>query len=260
MTAASAWAVAPHPRLGRPVASVAGSRDGAATSAPVRVVPNGLADLFVSAPLDAPTELVELALYGLKTRARTVLSPTRVANVSVRIRAAHVGALFGVDAAELIDHAVPLRDLWGPAVDRLADDLARAPGFEARKAVLERALLARITALDDSGARLAGAAAHAIEDRRGLIRVAELARHLGCGERRLLRTFRRHVGLSPKSYAGVVRFREAWGDLARGDPQARVAAQRGYSDQAHLLREFRRFAGARPSAVGFVQSRALSPE
>jgi len=258
VTAASAWTVAAHPRLGKPVARVAGSRDGTAAPTPVRVVPDGLADLLVSAPIEAPTELVELALYGLKTRARTVLSPTRVANVSVRIRAAHVGALFGTDAATLVDRAVPLRELWGAAADRIADDLARASDFGTRKAVLEHALLDRVGALDDSGAQLAEAAARAIEDRHGLVRIAELAQQLECGERRLLRTFRRHVGLSPKAYAGVVRFQSAWGDLARGDSQAGVATRRGYSDQAHLLREFRRFSGAPPSAVGFVQSPAAS--
>jgi len=255
---ASAWEVAPRAALARRVVAVAGSRDGRAAPRPVRVVPDGLANLFVSTPVGAPNELIEFAAYGLKTHALTVLSPARVANVSVQIRAAHVGALFGVDATELTDRSVPLLELWGPAADRIACDLMRAPSFGARKSVLERALLERSAALEDSDARLAEAASNAIEDRRGRIRVAELARRLGCGERRLLRVFRHHVGVAPKTFAGIVRFRAAWAELSRGELQAGVALRRGYSDQAHLLRDFRRYSGTRPRAVGFLQSAADS--
>jgi transcriptional regulator GlxA family with amidase domain len=99
-----------------------------------------------------------------------------------------------------------------------------------------------------------------IDQRGGRIRIAALAQRLGCGERRLLRVFRRHVGLAPKAYASVVRFHVAAGDLAQGDSQVRVATRRGYADQAHLLRDFRRFAGVRPGAVGFVQSVPGAPE
>lgn len=258
MNETSTWSVPPDPRLANPVAAIAGSRDGHGAPAPVRVVPDGLASLLVSAPIDAPHDLVEVAVYGFKTRALTVLSPTRVVNVAVQIRASHIGTLFGTDAAALTDRSVPLRELWGGAADRVLRDLAGAPDFTARKRILERALLERHSAPADAGRCLAAEGVRAIEATGGRIRVSALARQLDCSERRLLRVFRHHIGVSPKAFAGVARFRAAWADLARGELQVTVAAQRGYSDQAHLLREFRRFSGSRPQAVGFLQSSATS--
>jgi AraC-like DNA-binding protein len=83
--------------------------------------------------------------------------------------------------------------------------------------------------------------------RRGALRVRHLERELEIGERRLERLFRERVGVPPKLFARIVRFRAAFGQLAQGQPQAAVALDGGYADQAHMLREFREFAGTSPS-------------
>ncbi len=58
------------------------------------------------------------------------------------------------------------------------------------------------------------------------------------------------VGVTPKLFfARIVRFQgafERWGEDPRG--WARVAADCGYYDQAHLLRDFRQFAGDPPGS------------
>lgn len=59
----------------------------------------------------------------------------------------------------------------------------------------------------------------------------------------------RTVGVSPKGYAQIQRF--VW-TLARlresdGVDWSRLAATAGYSDQAHLVRDFRRVAFASPT-------------
>lgn len=50
-----------------------------------------------------------------------------------------------------------------------------------------------------------------------------------------------------------MRFNQARSMLAAGVGGAEVAARCGYADQSHLVAEFRRFAGAPPSAVRFLQ-------
>jgi AraC-like DNA-binding protein len=217
-------------------------------------VPDGLADLLVSVSLESPGDVVELAVYGIKTRPIVVESATRVENIAVRLRAGAVATLLGIAAHELTDRAVPLADLWGDRAAELASQIARTRGFDARRALLERALQERPDSGLEAEATLAAEAALAIEASGGRVRVAELALRLDAGERRLQRAFRRHVGLAPKTYARIVRFRQTWEALGQGERQSRVAAAHGYSDQAHLLRDFRRFAGTSPRRVGFVQS------
>ena len=70
----------------------------------------------------------------------------------------------------------------------------------------------------------------------------------GYSQRRFLTLFRAAVGLSPKRYARLVRFRSALARVAaRGvSSWADLALAAGYSDQSHFNREFREFAGVTP--------------
>lgn len=62
--------------------------------------------------------------------------------------------------------------------------------------------------------------------------------------------FRAQIGVTPKRAARVLRYERAARLLARGDlPVVQVAAMCGYADQAHLTREFTRFAGLTPAVV-----------
>jgi methylphosphotriester-DNA--protein-cysteine methyltransferase len=61
--------------------------------------------------------------------------------------------------------------------------------------------------------------------------------------------FRAEVGLSPKAYQRLARFRATLTsiDAAAGLGWPAFAAERGYYDQAHLIREFRAHAGLSPT-------------
>jgi transcriptional regulator GlxA family with amidase domain len=94
-------------------------------------------------------------------------------------------------------------------------------------------------------------AAHQIDASAGLARVGDVARALGMSRKHLNTLFRDHVGMSPKGYAGLVRFdrltqrlwcspNPSWADLALAS---------GFADQAHLAREVRRFSGLSPTGL-----------
>ncbi|MGH7561344.1 MAG: AraC family transcriptional regulator [Gemmatimonadales bacterium] len=76
-----------------------------------------------------------------------------------------------------------------------------------------------------------------------------LGRSLGVSARTLERRVLDEVGLAPRTLARVLRFRRAFRLLDRSAPGSwsRSAAAAGYFDQAHLIRDFRRFAGAPPT-------------
>jgi AraC-like DNA-binding protein len=79
-------------------------------------------------------------------------------------------------------------------------------------------------------------------------RVDQLARRLGTSARRLQRLFAQHVGLGPKWVINRLRVHEV-AERAERAPRidwARLAADLGYSDQSHLVREFRSAVGEPP--------------
>jgi methylphosphotriester-DNA--protein-cysteine methyltransferase len=93
-------------------------------------------------------------------------------------------------------------------------------------------------------------------------RVADLVETTGLSDRQVRYVFDRWIGVSPKSYARIARFRRvltASGAVELADPGltsgplpqpdwAALAAATGYSDQSHLHHDFVAFAGMTPGA------------
>ncbi len=89
---------------------------------------------------------------------------------------------------------------------------------------------------------------------RGSGGIDNLARHVLLSRRQLNTLFTREVGLSPKSVSRLMRFHQAARLIAsrvrsccRVVDLAQVAADCGYFDQSHLIRDFRQFSGTSPS-------------
>ena len=188
---------------------------------------------FVHAPDTATTLVLCTAsegayVIGPRDRARYV-SGSRAMRTVVRLTPGRAQAVLDVPVDELVDRVVPLSEVWG-----------RPVGDEA---ALRSALLSRVAATDPKRSDLVHAAA-------GLLRtrgVAQTARALAVSERHLRTVFTRAVGLSPKQYARVDRVRRVVARGGRGG-WARLAAELGYYDQAHLSREFRATMGVPPGA------------
>ncbi|HEY6987374.1 MAG TPA: AraC family transcriptional regulator [Bryobacteraceae bacterium] len=75
-----------------------------------------------------------------------------------------------------------------------------------------------------------------------------LASQCGLSVRQFRRRCVEESGLSPKLLARILRFRHAWQRAeAETGEQAGLAAECGYSDQSHMIAEFRRFSGRTPA-------------
>lgn len=144
---------------------------------------------------------------------------------------------------------VPLLDeLWGDAIHNLALRLAEAPNLFARFDILEMHLRNKLDPRcrqDDyvvSATRL-------LQHSQGTLRIESLCREIGTSRARLGRKFAEQVGLTPKTYARVVRISALTQRL--GMPGnldlAAVAADFGYHDQAHLNHDFQEFCGHTPT-------------
>ena len=147
---------------------------------------------------------------------------------------------------------VALDNLWGRDGATLRERLleARALGSPARGAeaildTLERELLARAVRPLDPDTAL-DFAVSAFD--RGATVQAVLSR-IGGSSRRFLRAFAERVGLTPKRFERVRRFRRVLDAIEIGRPVswARVALACGYYDQAHLINDFREFSGITPT-------------
>ena len=80
------------------------------------------------------------------------------------------------------------------------------------------------------------------------INVSTLADTLCLSEKQFKRVFQDYIGCNPKEFIRIVRFNKALNILKTGKlfNFAQIAQECGYSDQSHLIREFKLFSGYTP--------------
>lgn len=102
-------------------------------------------------------------------------------------------------------------------------------------------LLSRLDAMREN--RLLEEAVQTIINRKGAWEISQLAESMVVSTRQLERIFHRYVGVSPKKLSGLIRYQLLWQDIVK-DRDADVfdaVCKYGFTDQPHLLREFRRY-------------------
>lgn len=98
---------------------------------------------------------------------------------------------------------------------------------------------------------LARVATEKIVETSGRIKLQSLANELDVSLRQLQRRFRQATGIGLKQFARLRRFHEAASELIEMTPRpwCHVAIDSGYSDQAHLTREFVQLIGLSPKQM-----------
>jgi AraC-like DNA-binding protein len=154
--------------------------------------------------------------------------------------------LFFREPAERLVGEIGLTAFWGGSVmDVLRERLAEAGEVGVKFRVLEQFLLQRVLP-GEVHAAVRGALRQIA---RGTVDVATLARGTGLSERGFREVFSATVGMGPKTFLRVQRFRRAAARLHAGAEPcwAAMALELGYCDQAHFNREFRELAGVTPT-------------
>ncbi|WP_188190853.1 helix-turn-helix transcriptional regulator [Nonomuraea sp. SYSU D8015] len=154
--------------------------------------------------------------------------------VGIRFKPGAVGDFFGVPLHELRDQRVPLSALPGLPID---ESCAPQPGWrlEAMRAAVRRRL---------TGSGSVEPATFAmVQALRAGRAVTDVAWDLGLSERQLHRRSVTAFGYAPKTLQRIVRFQRALRLARAGVPLADVAAEAGYTDQAHLSRDVKRLSG-----------------
>lgn len=244
----------PHPALAAHVACVWAARAPGGAQAH-RVLPDNCVDILWQDGGQAGFAV------GMMSSAILVASERQVWTLAVRFKPGMAGAFLHAPLQEMTDQRADIGLLWGRSdADRLADALwtSEAP-LRMRLALIERELLRRLRAAsaDTSGpagtSALVQRALAALEDSGGEVRVEALAAQLGVSRQHLAAQFRQHVGLSPKLFARICRFRQATAALkaAPSPDWAQLALECGYFDQSHLIHDFHEFAGSAPERFHF---------
>ncbi|ACU58808.1 AraC family transcriptional regulator [Chitinophaga pinensis] len=91
-----------------------------------------------------------------------------------------------------------------------------------------------------------------VERSKGQVAISALAARNHITTRQLERNFQRYIGVSPKEFTNIVRFRSALSQIkynTQQDSLLAIALNCGYYDHAHLTNDIKKYAGAAPSVI-----------
>lgn len=224
-----------------------------------RILPSGTVELVINLVDD------EIRIDGLSSTGHdrqfsgaVVSGPySRFFGIDSRQHAAIIGVHFkpggafpvlGFPIDKLTDSHIDLESIWGRFAFELRERLCEATTPPQRFALLEAALLSRLSRPSRHHPAVA-VALNCFENNWAEVSVRDLARRVDLSQRRFIRLFSDEVGLTPKLYSRIQRFQRTR-DIVRklSTPRwAELAASCGYADQSHLIRDFQEFSGLSPS-------------
>jgi AraC-like DNA-binding protein len=188
---------------------------------------------------------------------------TRIYGVS-RKKSFHLlegqGSVFGVQfkpgafypywqapVASLTDRSIQLEEVFGPKSGTLEKELFSTRDSTERVAVINRFLGERLPMRDDTIELIQDIVDRIIEDH-AVTSVDHLACCFNINKRKLQRMFHQYVGVTPKWVIQRYRLHEAAEQIARSNrlDWPHLAAELGYFDQAHFIKDFKAVIGFSP--------------
>jgi len=206
------------------------------------LVPDGCVDVLW-------TSLGSVWVCGPETQGWSFTMAPETRAVGVRFRPGVIADTLRLDVAELRDRRVLLEDIVGARGGReLLERLDAAESDDRRLTVLND-MAAQWRCRSAGPDRIVRGLVHALGRRAWDVR--SLADAAALSERQLHRRCRAAFGYGPATLRAVLRLQRfmAMARRSTGGGMAELAQRAGFSDQAHLARDCRRFAGLTPTAL-----------
>lgn len=216
-----------------------GARGGAGDNS--LVIPDTCMDIIFFGEQGAP------CFCGMDERASTTSDLTAFGSIfGIRFYGWAAVLFADADLSRTKNRAFPAEEYFGSTILALGERLLDAPTLRERAALAERALLEKLNP-DRESADLMNAVFYLLNTS-GRAKISELSRYAAVSEKTLERLFRSRAGLSPKSFASLLRYQLLWREILFS-PDFRsldAVGQFGYTDQAHLLNDFKKRHGMTP--------------
>jgi len=188
---------------------------------------------------------------GLQQRTRVVEHAAGSSLVIVRFTEVGAPAILHDRADRLYGRTIALEAvLPRQTIDRIQNTLSDVRETRLQILEMERFLTSQIHAWNgDSVGEISPqieAAVQMIRNTEGRSSIAAIARHAAMSQSSLERHFRVAVGASPKKLSRLARLQHVCRLWETGKTLTEIAFEAGYSDQPHMVHDFRRFTGMSP--------------
>jgi AraC-like DNA-binding protein len=187
-------------------------------------------------------------VVGLWSTSHIVDWPLDMQHFGVSFKPGRAYLFLQLPLSELQNQVVSLDAIWGGFAAEIRERLYLAPTIQARFALLEELLLARLSEAPQ-GLKAVQYAVGEVARYHGALSIRELSNRMGMSQKHLITQFRQMVGCTPKELARLYRFAQVLDSIDPIQPVdwTLVAHQFRYHDQSHFIRDFREFTGHTPT-------------
>ncbi len=212
------------------------------TSPVYAALPDGCVDLV----LEVTARGHRSWIYGSTTRPTAIPCTAGTHYLGIRFHPGQSRHFISAAAHEITDGREDLRTLMRFPAERVAAHVTSEALFDE----IDQILISALTRRPPVDSYIDGVVQH-IAAHRGLARVDDIAVRIGKSRRQLERVFLQTVGVPLKFFSMISRLKHAADLIVH--PASRslsaVAHDAGYSDQAHMTRDFTRLAGVSPGQL-----------
>ncbi len=171
--------------------------------------------------------------------------------IGIRFRPEGFLRLFNAPLSELADSSVPTCDIMKNSELNLREKLVNSNPDTAKQIVLIETHLNRLLVKSQYQNRHFISALYQIRNCSGAFKKTALVDNIFRSDRQIQRLFKDNLGVSPKQYENIVRFGRTISAVKHSDIEswASLAYHVGYADQAHLIRDFKKYTGITPGTI-----------
>jgi len=228
--------------------------------------PEGFSEPFVSPPLGFSGFIIctegntdafingERFIYHPAVASGQVTFPVtghvtgKVKSIMVFFQPPGMYRLFGFDMSRLTNASMDLREFLGvEEAQLLLQELKHAESNESIVAILNQFFISHLSETENTAD--IKTVLDFIHEHGGHISIKEIEQHCYMQRKTIERSFHTKVGLSPKTYASIFRFKCLLGYLKQHPAITwlQLAEENGYFDQSHMVRYFKEYLKVSPN-------------
>ena len=153
--------------------------------------------------------------------------------------------LLGIPMSNFTDRAIDFEDIFSHKALLLIEQLQEAEDIRKRLTLLDEFFIKNSRFKENLQIDKSEYAVTLLQDNEN-ISLDDLAGKVNVGQRQMRRLFNECIGISPKQFASVSRFRKAYLNLqyASDISMEELAFRHGYFDLSHMIKDFKKYTGS----------------
>lgn len=200
--------------------------------------------------LEVKNYLPHSFLYGQLNGFKDIYSDNEISLIIAVFQPNGIHHLLGIPANEFQNSIIAIDDVLGQKGLHLQEKLSEENNVRQKLDLLNHFFRTLISKKMLSNPFIINSSLDFIINHKGIFSVKQLVEYTGYTERHLERKFKECIGLNPKKFGNVIRlhhFLKLLKDKSDDTNLTTICYDAGFSDQSHLIKEFRKHTGISPT-------------